>query len=192
VGDPTAGRPLRADARRNRDRLLAEARAAFAEQGVETSLEQIAGRAGVGIGTLYRHFPTRESLLEALLRERFDALAGTAWDLRGHDRARDALFRWAREFVASSMTYRGLAGSLMATLHDETSALYASCHAMREAGAELLARAQDSGEVRPDVTWPEVLGALFGVACACERMPEEAGVRADRLLTMLFDGLGTR
>jgi AcrR family transcriptional regulator len=189
VGDPTAVRPMRADARRNRDRLLAEARVAFLEHGTETSLEQIAGRAGVGIGTLYRHFPTREALLEALLRERFDALAADARTLLGHRSPREALFGWTRNFAESSTTYRGLTNALMTTLRDESSALHASCNSVREAGLELLVRAQNSGEIRNDLDGTEFLTLVFGVACAHEQVPNTA---IDRLLAMLFDGLSGR
>src|SRR5688500_20193930 len=97
VGDPTAVRPVRADARRNRERLLAAAGAAFLELGTETSLGQIASRAGVGIGTLYRHFPTREALLDALLRQRVDTLAADARALRGHRAPRAALSEGTRD-----------------------------------------------------------------------------------------------
>jgi AcrR family transcriptional regulator len=180
---------MRADARRNRDRLLAEARAAFLEHGTATSLEQIASRAGVGIGTLYRHFPTREALLEALLRERFDALAADARTLLGHRSPREALFRWTRDFAESSTTYRGLTNSLMATLRDESSALHASCNAVREAGLELLVRAQNSGEVCNDLDGTEFLTLVFGVAYAHEQVSNTA---IDRLLAILFDGLSTR
>jgi len=185
----TTARPMRADARRNRERLLAEARAAFLEQGTETSLEHIASRAGVGIGTLYRHFPTREALLEALLRDRFDELAAAGRALLDHRCARTALFAWTRDFAESSTTYQGLAHSLMTTLLDESSALHASCSSLRDAGLALLARAQDSGEIRDDVDGTEFLTLVFGVASAHEHAPDTA---VDRLLTVLFDGLRPR
>jgi AcrR family transcriptional regulator len=180
---------MRADARRNRDRLLAEARAAFLEHGTETSLEQIASRAGVGIGTLYRHFPTREALLEALLRERFDALTAGARALLDQRSPREALFEWTRDLARSSTTYRGLTNSLMATLRDESSALHACCNSVREAGLELLVRAQNAGEIRDDLGGTEFLALVYGVACAHEQVSNTA---IDRLLTMLFDGLATR
>jgi AcrR family transcriptional regulator len=189
VGDPTAARPMRADARHNHDRLLAEARTAFLAHGVETSLEQIASRAGVGIGTLYRHFPTREALLERLLRDRFDALAVVARTLLGHDSPRDALYRWTREFAESSTSYRGLTMALMATLRDESSALHSSCQSMRDAGRELLVHAQESGEIRPEIKETEFLALVFGDASGHQQVSDTA---LDRLLAMVFDGLITR
>ncbi|MGN9846934.1 TetR/AcrR family transcriptional regulator [Nonomuraea sp. H19] len=188
MGDITARRAMRADARRNHDRLLTEARAAFLEHGTDASLEDIAVRAEVGVGTLYRHFPTREALLEAVLRERFDALAATARRLVDCRSAREALIAWTREFVETTTVYRGLTAALTATLRDQTSALHASCEAMREAGTILLIRAQEAGDVRADVTPMEFLALVAGVSWAREQM---AGgeVRDDRLLPLLFEGL---
>ncbi|TYB55394.1 helix-turn-helix transcriptional regulator [Nonomuraea sp. PA05] len=188
----TTARPLRADARRNRDRLIAEARAAFDRAGVAASLEDVAARAGVGIGTLYRHFPTREALLEAVLRERFDALAAGARDLLGHPSPRGALLTWARGFAEAGTTFRGLTTALSATLQDESSALHASCAAMREAGEALLAEAQRGGEIRADVTVAELTTLVFGVAWAHEQNQGRGTTGLDRLLGLLFDGLSVR
>ncbi|MEV0383443.1 helix-turn-helix domain-containing protein [Nonomuraea sp. NPDC050643] len=188
----TPARPLRADARRNRDRLVAEARAAFAQDGVAASLEDVAARAGVGIGTLYRHFPTREALLEAVLRERFDALGAEARALLGHAAPRAALLTWARGFAEAGTTFRGLTAALSATLQDETSALHASCAAMRTAGEALLTRAQHGGEIRADLTVAELSTLVFGVAWAHEQNPRTGPADLDRLLALLFDGLTTR
>ncbi|MEO3867580.1 helix-turn-helix domain-containing protein [Nonomuraea sp. B12E4] len=182
-------RPLRADARRNRARLLAEAHAAFDQDGVTASLEDVAARAGVGIGTLYRHFPTREALLEAVLRERFDALTTEARALLGRGRPRDALKAWTRRFAAAGSTYRGLTAALSATLRDETSALHASCEAMRAAGESLLADAQRSGEIRADLAPVELFTLVFGVAWAHEQAAAAQADGLDRLLDLLFDGL---
>lgn len=187
MAETTVRRALRADARRNRDRLLAEARAAFLDHGTDASLEDIAARAGVGVGTLYRHFPSREALLEALLRERFDALTVTARRLATHPSAREALRLWTLEFVDTTTVYRGLTAALMATLHDPDSALHASCAAMRAEGAALLARAQAEGELRADLTPAEFLSLVAGVAWAREQLG--AGSQGDRLLPLLFEGL---
>ncbi|WP_226900364.1 TetR/AcrR family transcriptional regulator [Nonomuraea phyllanthi] len=188
MGDITARRAMRADARRNRDRLLSEARAAFLEHGTDASLEEIAARAEVGVGTLYRHFPTREALLETVLRERFDALAAAARRLVDSRSAREALIAWTGDFVETTTVYRGLTAALTATLRDRTSALHASCEAMREAGTTLLIRAQEAGDVRADVTPMEFLALVAGVSWAREQM---AGgeLRGDRLLPLLFEGL---
>ncbi|XVQ11338.1 TetR/AcrR family transcriptional regulator [Spirillospora sp. CA-255316] len=174
---------MRADARRNYERLLREARAAFAESGVEASLEDIARRAGVGIGTLYRHFPTRDALLEALLRDGFDALAAQAREAPG---TRDALAAWALDLMESSTAYRGLTTAFVTTLRDESTELYASCKAMNAAGSDLLARAQQAGEIRADVEAPEFLTMIYGIAWADE---QAQGGRAERLLGLLLDGL---
>jgi AcrR family transcriptional regulator len=191
VADSRAPRAMRADARRNRDRLLAEARAAFLDHGTDASLEEIAARAGVGVGTLYRHFPTREALLEALLRERFDALTTKARRLAGHSSARDALIAWTLDFVETTTTYRGLTAAVMATLRDPASALHASCEAMRGAGTALLIRAQEAGDVRADVAPVEFLALVAGVSWAGEQMVG-GGLRGDRLLPLLFEGLERR
>lgn len=182
---------MRADARRNYGRLLAEAGAVVAEQGTDASLEEVARRAGVGIGTLYRHFPTREALLEALLRDRFDGLASYAEDLLGADDPFDALVAWLRRIAKGTVAYRGLAQAMMAALQDEASDLYVSCHGMRAGGQALLARAQKAGEVRPDVRPEDVLYLAGMVATATEQVPGDAALH-DRLFTYVIDGLRAR
>ncbi|GAA2782890.1 helix-turn-helix domain-containing protein [Saccharopolyspora taberi] len=180
---------MRADARRNYDRLLAEAEAAFRERGTGAPLEEIARSAGVGIGTLYRHFPTRDALLEALLHDRFSTLCEREAELAGADSPRAALIDWLRDFARSSSRYRGLPDSVMATLANEESALHASCHAMREAGARLLARAQEAGEVRADLRPDELLLLAASVSWAAEH---QEGDSAERLLTLLIEGIDPR
>ncbi|WP_226961424.1 MULTISPECIES: TetR/AcrR family transcriptional regulator [Streptomyces] len=182
-------RPRRADAQRNRERLLAEARATFAAHGTGASLEQIAAAAGVGIGTLYRHFPTRQDLLEALLRERFDTLAATGRALLADRPPREALTEWTLAFVTATTTFRGLTGEVSQPLHDETSRLHASCAAMREIGVELLRRAQESGAVRAEVTPTDFFLLISAVSWAHEQGPPDAADRVPRLLDHLFTGL---
>ncbi|NUW37805.1 TetR/AcrR family transcriptional regulator [Nonomuraea sp. SMC257] len=179
---------LRADARHNHDQLLAAARAAFAEHGTEASLRDIARRAGVGIGTLYRHFPTREALLQALMRARFDALGQRASGLLAEPSPREALLTWLEEVAAGSATYRGLPESVMTALRDEGSELHASCAAMREAGARLLERAQAEEAVRADVTIEELLALAAGTAWAGEQSPGRPEM-ARRLLRLAMTGL---
>ncbi|MEQ4206287.1 helix-turn-helix domain-containing protein [Actinopolymorpha sp. B9G3] len=181
---------MRADARRNYERLLAVARDVFAEHGTDASLRDVARRAGVGIGTLYRRFPTRESLLEAIVRDGFDNLRTSAQELLGAQLPRDALLTWLRQLAAGSATFRGLPESVMAALHDEDSELHASCQAMRTAGAQLLDRAQRSGAVRADVTADELLALAAGVAWVSKQSPGGAAL-VDRLLTLANDGLAT-
>ncbi|MEU7742384.1 helix-turn-helix domain-containing protein [Nonomuraea sp. NPDC049158] len=179
---------LRADARHNHDQLLTAARAAFAEHGTEASLRDIARRAGVGIGTLYRHFPTREALLQTLMRDRFDGLGRRAAGLFAEPSPRDALLTWLTEVAAGSATYRGLPESVMAALRDEGSELHASCAAMRAAGSRLLERAQAQGAVRADVTTEELLALATGVAWAGEQSPGHPQM-AQRLLSLAMTGL---
>jgi AcrR family transcriptional regulator len=178
---------MRADARRNYEKLLASAEAAFSRYGVDASLEDIARSAGVGIGTLYRHFPTRDALLEALMAERFEASRARAEELLHEPDPVRAVTAWLREFVQSSTTYRGLPASVAAVLNDPTSHLYASCHAMRAAAEQLLVRAQESGAIRTDVPPADVFLMASAVGWAGEQVTDP--VRTERLLDLLVDGL---
>ncbi|MEU1391856.1 MULTISPECIES: helix-turn-helix domain-containing protein [unclassified Nonomuraea] len=181
-------RNQRADAQRNRERILAVAAAVIEEQGTEASLRDVARRAEVGLGTLYRHFPTREALLEALLRQRFDLLAERARTLAGAAAPHEALVEWLRSFVAGAGAYRGLAASMMATINDEGSPLHASCHAMRQAGGRLLERAQATGEVRADVTGLDLFALASAVSWIADQAPSLAA-RGDHLFGLIMDGL---
>jgi AcrR family transcriptional regulator len=180
----------RADARRNYDLLLTVAGEAFAEHGTDASLRDIARRAGVGIGTLYRHFPTREALLEALLRHRFDAMRERAERLVDAASPSGALLEWLGELATGSATYRGLPESVMAALRDEGSQLHASCAAMRTAGRQLLHRAQEAGEVRADVTAEQLLALVAGLAWAGEQSAEPTEM-VGRLMSVAMYGLAT-
>ncbi len=178
----------RADARRNYDLLLTAAEAAFREHGTDASLRDIARRAGVGIGTLYRHFPTREALLEALLRSRFDWLRVVADELLAEDDVpRIALMAWLRHLTTGQTTYLGLPESVLAGLSDEESELHASCVGMRTAAARLLRRAQDAREVRADVTTDELFALAAGIAWASEHTGRPELV--DKLLSVAMFGL---
>ncbi|MEN3360521.1 MAG: hypothetical protein V7637_4503 [Mycobacteriales bacterium] len=179
----------RADARRNRDQLLAVAAEALAEQGVDVSLRDVARRAGVGIGTLYRHFPTREALLEALFRNRFDGLRDRGAELLAAADPRQALLTWLADLAAGAASYRGLPESVLDALRDETSELHVSCHAMQAAGAALLDRAQQAGTLRPDVAIEEILALTAGVAWASHHTDHHTAI--DRLLTLTMTGLAT-
>ena len=187
---PAAGAPRgqRADAQRNYDRILAVARTVIDEQGTQASLRDIARRAGVGLGTLYRHFPTRDALLETLLRRGFDRLTEKADALAGSRAPDEALVEWLRDFTHGSSTYRGLPSSMMATLTDESSPLHGSCLAMREAAARLLKRAQDAGHIRPDVDGTDLFALINAVGWIAEQSPSLAA-RRERLFSLLMDGL---
>ncbi|GLW05758.1 TetR family transcriptional regulator [Microtetraspora sp. NBRC 13810] len=186
TADPAPRRRMRADARRNHDRLLAEAAAVFAEQGVEASLEAVARRAGVANGTLYSHFPTRQALLEALLANGMWVLADTARDLAGHLSAHEALTTWARAAMAHTTRYRGLATSLLRSVEDETSELHAACQEVLGAGERLLTRAQAAGTVRADATAADLYSLINAAAWAGEQTSPAQG---ERLLSFCIDGL---
>jgi AcrR family transcriptional regulator len=179
---------MRADARRNYDRVLAAALDAVAEHGVDTSLDDIARRAGVGSGTLYRHFPTRQALLEAVFRDRIIAQCVGVPELIERVGPAEALSSWLREFVDYLSVQRGLSAVLMTGLTDGGQFM-AQCHdQLRSAVSELLARAQEVGAVRPDVQVTELLKLANAVALATEGAPD-ASAQADRLISLVLDGV---
>jgi AcrR family transcriptional regulator len=183
--------PTRSDARRNYDQLLTAARATFAEHGTEASLREVARRAGVGIATLYRHFPTREALLEALLGDGFDTLRDQAAHLFTGSDPGEALLTWLGQLAVGSTRYDGLPASVLGALHDPDSRLHASCEGLRVAAAELLGRAQRSGHVRPDLTTDELLATVSAMAWAAKQTPQPAEL-TERYLRLLLEGLIAR
>ncbi|MFI7275517.1 TetR/AcrR family transcriptional regulator [Streptomyces sp. NPDC049879] len=186
VAEQPRPRRMRADARRNYERLLAAADAAFAAQGTDASLEEIARAAGVANGTLYGHFPTRQALLEALLRDRMGALAGRAGELADAPSPSEGLRDWVYAAVEHTMRYRGLSTACLRALEDETSELYAACRGVLGAADRLVARARASGEVRADLTARDVFTLVGAVAWAGSEATRE---QADRLLGIALDGL---
>ncbi|OXM69224.1 MULTISPECIES: TetR/AcrR family transcriptional regulator [Amycolatopsis] len=181
----TAPRPMRADARRNYERILNTAREAFLEHGPDAPLDDIARRAGVGAGTLYRHFPTRETLVEAVYRDDIERLSAAAHRLLAEYEPSEALNRWMREQVAFVLHKRGLAATLKAAM-DRDSDTFALCKAMmNEAAAAVLKPAQETGAVRADVRPRDLLLLGHGVSIAAEGNDETA----ERLLTVMLDGL---
>lgn len=180
---------MRADARKNYDHLLVVARAVVTEQGADASLRDIARRAGVGLATLYRHFPTREALLETLLRARFDELATRAGELETSVSSRDALVAWLRDCVAVAHEYRGVTTLLMAAIEDPGSALHASCVTMRAAGTRLLTRAQAEGTARSDIEGADLF-ALVGALAWLSDQPSLAP-RAEHLLGVVTSAILT-
>ena len=184
---------MRADARRNRQRLIEAALAAFAEHGADdASLDEIARRAGVGIGTLYRHFPTRQALVEAVYRSQVEALCARAREYSGQlgdSPASDALARWLEALVAFASTKRNLTISMMSSMGGKNAEVVSSCSAMvREAVVPLLARAQEAGEIRPDVDVADLLKMSHAISVACE-YPSAHSDQAQRLLSVMLDGL---
>lgn len=180
---------MRADARKNRDHLLAVAGAAITEQGTDVSLRDIARRADVGLATLLRHFPTREALLDALLRTSFDELTARAGELATSNSPEDALVSWLRDFVACARDYRGVITSMMTAIEDSESALHTSCVAMRAAGTQLLAHAQEKGMARTDIDGTD-LYALAGSLAWLGDQPSFAP-RADHLFDVVVSAIST-
>ncbi|GGT90192.1 MULTISPECIES: TetR/AcrR family transcriptional regulator [Streptomyces] len=181
---------MRADARRNHERLLSEARAAFAEHGTDTSLEDVARRAGVGIGTLYRHFPSRDALMSAVFQEALAALLQRSRDLAVAPDPCRALVEWLRALISHASEYRGLAHALMSASLDESSAMARCSVPLRAAGEILLSRAQEAGVVRTDVSIRDLMQLTNAIALAAEQSPQDADL-ADRLLSLTLKGLRT-
>lgn len=180
---------MRADARRNYDRLLAVGRDVVTEQGAEASLRDVARRAGVGLGTLYRHFPTREALLEALLRTNVDDLTAQAADRETSGTPEDALISWLRDSVALTHEYRGVAALLTAAMEDAESALNASCVALHEAGTRALERAHAAGIARADIDGTD----LFALVAALAWLYDQPSLaqRADHLFGVISSAVLT-
>ncbi|MFD4899296.1 TetR/AcrR family transcriptional regulator [Streptomyces sp. NPDC058411] len=183
-----ARRPKRADGARNYDAILDAARKAFEAHGADASLEDIAAQAGVAIGTLYRHFPTRASLVEAATREGLARLIGRADELAGAEDALDALSEWMRDAVHHFSTFRGLVGILARSMYDEGTPSHAACDAMHSGGARLLRAAQDAGRVRDDLTPAELFDLLSGAAWVRENAgPDRDG--SPRFVQLVLEGI---
>jgi AcrR family transcriptional regulator len=176
---------MRADARRNYDKVIAAARSAFTESGAETSLEGIARRAGVGIGTLYRHFPCRIDLQAAVYRSQVQTVCDTADELIASATPEQAFAGWVTAMAAYLVTKRGLSSSLIATLGRDSELISGCWMAMRDTADRLLTHAQAAGVLRADVTAEEVLKLVHGIVVATERSPEQT----TRLLSLILDGL---
>ena len=180
-------RPKRADARRNYEKVLAAAREAFAEGGESTALEEIARRAGVGIGTLYRHFPNRQALLEAVYLNEVDEVTRTAYELDGLE-AWEALNSWFSSLVAYMGTKRALAGELLNYL-EQDAPLFQQCRAsLYAAGEPLLKRAQEAGVVRTDVEFSDVMHMVMGIT----KIPASGPAQTEHILRIALDGLRYR
>jgi AcrR family transcriptional regulator len=181
------GRKPRADALRNRDRLLEAAKASFAAAGAEVSLDEIARRAGVGIGTLYRHFPTREAIVEAVYRREVEQLADAANRLTRSLPPGEALHAWMRLFVDYVATKRVIAPALKAMVGG-ASELYASSGArITEAMGLMVEHAKAAGDIRGDADPADLLRALAGFTHFNAGADWEASAR--RLIDILMDGL---
>ena len=176
-------RPQRADARANHDKLVAAARALFTEKGTSAPLEEVAERAGVGIGTLYRHFPTRQALLEAVYVDEFEAMARAATELEELP-PWDALSQWLHQYVGFAATKRALNEALMEA--DPNSNVLLTCRtAIAGAGTTLVERAQHAGVVRTDTNFMDIVRMVGAIAMVPTEDPEQK----KRLLELALDGL---
>ena len=185
---PRPAGQLRADARQNRARLITAATAAFAEKGADAPLEDVARRAGVGIGTLYRHFPTRLDLQAAVFRSQVSTVCGQGDALLAAASPKDAFAAWIRALAAYLVTKRGLSRALIEAVGMESELMTSCWVAMRETTERLLASGQQAGVIRPDVTATDVMRLVHGVAVSTEKEPD----RADLLLSVALDGLAAR
>ena len=184
MGSAPTPRPMRADARRNYERILAVARDAFAELGPEAPLDDIARKAGVGAGTLYRRFPCRETLIEAVYRDDVERLSARAHELLETLPPDEALAEWMRAQVEFATQKRGLATTLKAAM-DRDGETFALCKTMlNDAVAAMLKAAQEAGTVRADLVPRDLLLMGHGIAVS-DASPETA----ERLLSVMIAGL---
>jgi AcrR family transcriptional regulator len=186
IADIQQRRPMRADARRNYEKLVAAAREIYAADGTSAPLEDIAERAGVGIGTLYRHFPTRQPLLEAVYAEEIQDMANSAAALSDLD-PWEALSTWLRQYVGFAATKKALTEALLEA--DPDSDVLLACRtALLGAGDALVRRAQAAGAVRPDTSFTDVGRLISGVAV----VPTVDDDQKRRLIDLILDGLRYR
>lgn len=165
---------------------------AFAEFGVDASLDEIARRAGVASGTLYRHFPTRLDLIEAVLAEQIGELADLGRGLLAAEDDFGALSTWLRALLTHALTYRGLSAAVMNSALDRGDGLVSAWHAeLFEVGAALLARGQQSGAVAADADDADVMRMVGAIAWAAQDSPD-GPAQADRLLALLMNGIRQR
>jgi AcrR family transcriptional regulator len=178
---------MRADARRNRVRLVEAAARAFARSGVDASLEAIAREAGVGPGTLYRHFPTREALIEAVYRHEVEALVAAAEELSRTKEADAALAEWMQRFVGYIATKRGMRDSLRLLLESNSPLFAETSGLVPLAFKNLIAQAIRAGTIRPDANSTDVLHALSSIYSATDGPDWQD--RSRRLVGLVMDGL---
>ncbi|MEU9442601.1 helix-turn-helix domain-containing protein [Streptomyces sp. NPDC048304] len=185
----TQVRPMRADARRNYERLLKVAAEAFAEHGEKASLDDIAKRAGVGSGTLYRHFPTRQALLGAAYVDRIEALGARGDELAEQLPPGEALMEWLKELCVATIQVRGMKALLGSAVADGSSAALTACGTtVKGAATRLVEAARAEGALRDDVEPIDVLRLAHGVATASE-LADGQGREIRRYLTLLVEGL---
>ncbi|WP_405372435.1 MULTISPECIES: TetR/AcrR family transcriptional regulator [unclassified Microbacterium] len=183
-------RPLRADAQRNYDAIIDVARSTFAERGTGASLDDIASRAGVGPGTLYRHFPTREALVTAVLERPVDTLVDWASGLAsGPEEPRHALDLWFLATARHMRTYDGLPDLMTTALAQPESPLHEQCRRFADVTETLVEQAKKAGTIRPDVDADD-LGALVGSIAWASARRNDSDESLQRLLALATEGLG--
>ena len=180
-------KPMRADARRNRELLLTAAAAVYAERGVDASLEEIARRADVGIGTLYRHFPTRDALNEAVYRHEVERLCDGVDELITANAPDVALAVWMRRFAGYVATKKGMATALTSVLGADSELFAYSRGRIMTAIGALLDNAVAAGAIRDDVDADDLIRAMSGVCMATDTSGEPD--RTARLVDLLVDGM---
>lgn len=178
--------PLRADARRNREAILAAADEAFAEEGLGVPVDEIARRAGVGAGTLYRHFPTKEALFEAVLIAHLDGIAACAREMAERDDAGPALFEFMARLGQEAASKKNLIDALAGAGIDVHETAPSSKQQVEEGFTTLLSRAQAAGAVRSDVTIADLFGLIMGT-CAMGQPADDASQA--RMLSIVCAGL---
>ncbi|MFE9425509.1 TetR/AcrR family transcriptional regulator [Kitasatospora sp. NPDC006697] len=181
-------RPLRADAARNRARLLDVAATVFAERGVGVTTEEIARAAGVGVGTLFRHFPTKEALLAAVLARRMEQVVARGGELAERAEPAEAFFGTYRLIVEQSAGKEEFSRALTAAGVDVHQALGATSAAVRALLERLLAGAQRAGAVRTGLDLTDLVALLLGTASAMDQLGPDPAAR-ERVLQVVFDGL---
>lgn len=185
----TTRRP-RADALRNRERVLEAAKAVFSSGGGDASLEAVAKRAGVGIGTLYRHFPTREALFEAVYRREVQQLVDLAEELKAVASPVEALRRWMHANVEFVATKKGMSSALALAAHGSSELFADTFDRLTRAVGDLLHRAVEAGEIRDDVSAEDLLRVLVGMCYTQDKLGWQANVL--RLIDIFVDGLCTK
>lgn len=180
-------RRMRADARRNRDAVLTAAAAAFAANGSDASLEDIARAAGVGVGTLYRHFPTREALVLGVYSREVELLADSARQFAAELPPSEALRQWMRRFVQYAAAKRGLVDMLHAMMRDGTDVFGQAKEQIRQAATGLIDAAARTGDIRPDLTADDLTRFMGGICMASD--PAAGPECATRMIDLVYDGL---
>jgi AcrR family transcriptional regulator len=186
--EPRPAEHLRADARQNRARLIDAATEAFAEKGADAPLEDIARRAGVGIGTLYRHFPSRLDLQAAVFRTQVSTVCDQGDALLATDTPDRAFAAWAHVLAGYLVTKRGLSRALIDAVGVESELMKSCWMTMRQTTDRLLENAQRAGVIRSDVTGMDVMRLVHGVAVSSEKDPDRTAL----LLSVTLDGLAAK